>query len=670
MPDADERAWLRPRLGVLLGIGASATFSKEELYAAWAAFLERVGSDGPVVLVIDDAQHADDGLLDFLDHLLSRATFGLFVLLLARPGVLARRAELAANRRVTVLHVDGLDAADMGELVDGLVTGLPEPARAALVSRAEGIPLFAVETVRSLIDRDLVIPRDGRYVLADDSKLDLDAIAAPASLQTLISARLDALDEAERRVVADASVLGVTMPIDDLQAVVNDVDDFDDVVSSLVHKQILAVETDRFSAERGQLRFVQTVVRQVAYDTLSRRDRRARHLAVASQLELGPRAEIDAAVIAQHYLDAVRMSGPEDPDNDELRARALRLLEAAARRASKVGSPSAGVRYLEAALEFAEADSDRARLLESAAQAAVGLRALRSFRAARRSEAIEIYVSAGDDIGAGRTAAIEGRSLNRLGNPSGGIELMLPHWQRLKEHLDADDAVQPLANAISASYQERGDFALSLEYTFRALTIAEAHGDLEAMARSYTSLAYYLLTVGAPRLGMLLIERTAELGREIGDPAVLARALMAIGVEKRAEEPMEGLRIGREALTSAELSGVQTIIEMSQVNLLLALWISGEWDELDATLAEVTDPTAGMEVYRVAVGQWLAEARQQEVPFSAPQELRPEADEVVHRAWWSHLELLEKRSDNRLTDAVLAGADSVDQHAGLHRTDR
>ena len=64
-----------------------------------------------------------------------------------------------------MLHIDGLDVADMGELVDGLVLGLPEPARAALVSRAEGIPLFAVETVRGLIDQDLVIPRGGRYVL-------------------------------------------------------------------------------------------------------------------------------------------------------------------------------------------------------------------------------------------------------------------------------------------------------------------------------------------------------------------------------------------------------------------------------------------------------------------------------------------------------------------------
>ena len=62
------------------------------------------------------------------------------------------------------------------------------------MSRAEGIPTYAVETVRALIDRDLVVPRGGAYVLADPDALDLDTIGAPASLQALISARLDRLD--------------------------------------------------------------------------------------------------------------------------------------------------------------------------------------------------------------------------------------------------------------------------------------------------------------------------------------------------------------------------------------------------------------------------------------------------------------------------------------------
>ena len=208
-----------PGSAVLLGLGSTSTFTKDELYAAWTALLERIGSDGAVVLVIDDAQHADDGLLDFVEHLMDRASFGIFVLMLARPGVLVRRPELAANRRVTVMHLSPLDESAMGKLVDGLVTGLPARVRDVLVDRAEGIPLFAVETVRGLIDQDLVVPRDGRYVVDETGSIDLDALAAPASLQTLIAARLDALDPLERRVVADASVLGVAFSAEDLASI-------------------------------------------------------------------------------------------------------------------------------------------------------------------------------------------------------------------------------------------------------------------------------------------------------------------------------------------------------------------------------------------------------------------------------------------------------------------
>ncbi len=145
-----------------------------------------------MVLVVDDAQHADEGMLDFLDHLLSSAQAPIFVLALARPELLARRPALG-GRRTTVVHLDPLDDAAMAILVDGLVVGLPPASRTALVERAEGIPLFAVETVRALIDRDLVVPREGQYVPADAAALDLDAIGAPASLQALVAARLDTL---------------------------------------------------------------------------------------------------------------------------------------------------------------------------------------------------------------------------------------------------------------------------------------------------------------------------------------------------------------------------------------------------------------------------------------------------------------------------------------------
>src|SRR5438093_7638398 len=141
----------------------------------------------------------------------------------------------------------------MTDIVNGLVSGLPEQACRALVERAEGIPLYALEMVRGLIDRDAVIPREGRYVVAPDA--DLMTLDAPPSLQALIAARLDALTPAERQLVQDATVHGLAFSRDGIEHI-SDITDLDAVLDELVTKEIFEVHTDRFSPERGQYRFV------------------------------------------------------------------------------------------------------------------------------------------------------------------------------------------------------------------------------------------------------------------------------------------------------------------------------------------------------------------------------------------------------------------------------
>ena len=109
-------------------------------------FLARVGEQHTVVLLIDDAHHADDGLLLFVEHLLAEGTFPCFVILLGRPGLLGEHPSLATNHRATVTHLAALGDNDVATLLDGLVIGLPDGVRGALVARSEGVPLFAVET--------------------------------------------------------------------------------------------------------------------------------------------------------------------------------------------------------------------------------------------------------------------------------------------------------------------------------------------------------------------------------------------------------------------------------------------------------------------------------------------------------------------------------------------
>ena len=194
VPDPAERTWLRPRLGALLGIGAVATFPREDLFSAWATFLHRVERGrapgrarhrrraarrrrAPAVPGVPAWGSAP-----------SRASCCSW----RAPDWSRRTPSWPPTGASTVLHLEPLSAREMGVLLDGLVHGLPDGLRDSLVARAEGVPLFAVETVRSLIDRDLVIPRGGQYVLTDPD-LDLGTIGAPASLQALISARLDTL---------------------------------------------------------------------------------------------------------------------------------------------------------------------------------------------------------------------------------------------------------------------------------------------------------------------------------------------------------------------------------------------------------------------------------------------------------------------------------------------
>ena len=166
VPDPGEQAYVGVRLARLLGVpfpgDAGSTLAREELFAGWRLFFERLAGQMPVVLLVEDAQYADHGLLDFLDHLIDWVRdLPIYVLVFARPELQQARPEFGAGRNRSTLTLDPLDAASMGRLVDALVPSMPPAARSAITRQAQGVPLFAVETVRALIDRDIVQPVEG-----------------------------------------------------------------------------------------------------------------------------------------------------------------------------------------------------------------------------------------------------------------------------------------------------------------------------------------------------------------------------------------------------------------------------------------------------------------------------------------------------------------------------
>ncbi|MGN6378540.1 MAG: AAA family ATPase, partial [Gaiellales bacterium] len=302
--DAGERSFVQPRVAHLLGLEDASSFDREELFAAWRVFFERLADQYPTVLAFEDMQWADASLLDFIEYLLEWSRQSpILVVTAARPELVERRQTWGAGKRnFTSVYLEPLPEPAMRELLAGLVPGLPDTLRAQILARAEGVPLYAMETVRMLLDRGHLVREGSVYSLTGP----VEALEVPETLHALIAARLDGLTADERQVVQDGAVLGKTFTKGALEALSGIPESrLDAVLSALVRKEVLSIQADPRSPEHGQYGFLQDLTRRVAYETLARRDRRSRHLAAAAYLERTlPDDDEVVEVLASHYLDA------------------------------------------------------------------------------------------------------------------------------------------------------------------------------------------------------------------------------------------------------------------------------------------------------------------------------------------------------------------------------
>jgi class 3 adenylate cyclase/predicted ATPase len=588
--DPGERAYAGVRLGRLLGVAfgvdGGAALSREELFAGWRLFFERLAATQPVVLLIEDAQYADTGLLDFLDHLIDWSRgLPVYVLVFARPELGQARPGFGTGRNRITLTLDPLDPASMDQLADALVPGMPEAARSAITGQAQGIPLFAVETVRSLIDRDIVQPVEGVYRLTGD----IGELSVPDSLHALLAARLDALDPAVRRLVTDAAVLGGTFPAEALITVSGqDQPAVRAALADLVRREVLSVSADPLSPERGSYQFAQQMLRQVAYDTLSRRDRKTRHLKVAAHLRVafpGDGEEV-ADVIARHYLDALE-AVPDDADTGQIRGQAITALIRAAERAERTGAPARAAASYATAAELARpgtaADQRTAgELWERAAEAAVtsGDWAAAIGHAGR---ARGDYLGRGQDRAAARAQVIAGEALYKWGRYGEARSQLTAAVEVLRAEPDTDTvrALEILAVAEVFAGSPDAD-RLSAE----ALNLGEAldvgAGQLDGL---FLTRAIYLRFAERRFQAVAHCRESARLAGQTGDNMHMGRALLNLADALAVTDPAAAVEAARTAAGHLRRTGARDYLAFAIMNLIQALLMLGDWD---AAQAEVT----------------------------------------------------------------------------------
>jgi tetratricopeptide (TPR) repeat protein len=589
VPDESERVYVGTRLARLLGVpftaDTGAELSRDELFAGWRIFVERMAAREPVVLMVEDAQHADRGLLDFLDHLVDWSRdLPVYVLVLTRPELDDVRPGFGTGRNRVLLTLDPLDDASMRPLVDALVPGMPVKARDAIVARAQGVPLYAVETVRSLVDRDVVQPIDGVYRLVGD----VGELHVPDSLHALLAARLDALAPDVRRLVADAAVLGTTFPEEALVAV-SDVEP--DVVhgrlAELLRREVLTVSADPLSPERGSYRFAQDLLRQVAYETLSRRDRKVRHLAVAAHLRatFPNDGEEVVDVVARHYLDALA-AVPDDKDIDELREMALAALVRGAERAARTGAPDRAARSFAEAAGLVEATGGDARRAASLFERA----AASEYDSGSAVPVIELaeptvarYLALGDDRAAERTRTLLARGQMRMGRYTDARQTFAEAIAVLRENPDADTvtAMDQLALLEAFAGTPEADHA-----TVEALRLAQGLGlGPEVMAGVFHTRGVYLSRTSRLAEAVLHQREAIRLAEAAGRTSQRLQYIINLGNTLMAQDPAEAAEVTRQGLSATRRAGDRRAMAICVVNLVQMLIEMGEWDEAADMLA-------------------------------------------------------------------------------------
>ena len=280
-------------IAMLIGIGRGGDVgNRQTLFFSARRLVEALATDRPTVLVFEDIHWADAGMLDLLEVLASRVRdVPLLLLTLARPDLLERRPGWGGGLPgFTALPVEPLSAENAKELAAQVLAHMQKPrlesGEIGLVG--EGNPLFIEELAASL---------------AEDATASTGEL--PTSIRGIVSARLDALPPGERAVLLDAAVVGKVFWTGALERMSSGELDLAELLDSLEGRDLIRRES--VSRLRGdqQFSFKHDLIRDAAYATLPRPQRRKRHAQVAAFLE-ETTSEIPAAAsaLAQHWREA------------------------------------------------------------------------------------------------------------------------------------------------------------------------------------------------------------------------------------------------------------------------------------------------------------------------------------------------------------------------------
>jgi class 3 adenylate cyclase/tetratricopeptide (TPR) repeat protein len=618
-------------LQALLGGGGDQT-SAEEIAWAVRRLLESEAGRAPVVVVLDDIHWGEDAFLDLVDHIadLSRDA-PMLLLCMARPELLDRRPNWGGGKlNATTVLLEPLAAADAEALTAALLVGteVGGDLRQRILEAAEGNPLFVLEMA------GLVRESPGA------------AVTVPPTIQALLAARLDQLDQTERGVLERGSVEGRVFHRGAVQALSASEAEIAGPLTALVRRELVRPDRGQLPGEDAY-RFRHLLIRDAAYDALPKATRAELHERFATWIdEHGARlVELDE-MVGYHLEQAYRYRAELGPGGEQGRAlasRAAERLAAAGRRAGARGDVRAAVSLLGRA-EGLFAPDDRRRLdilpvlgralqdrgdwersqaiLTDAmsrahaagdrrieADASVALAHIDLFTdalpsheeiRARLVEPLRVFEELGDEAGLGRALGLAGQ-LRFWGGDSASAIVDL---QRAAAHAraagDRQQESQSLGYVVIASVHGSTPLEQALEVCRQAR--ANVDGDRRLEVASYRGEANVHAMAGRIEDARAAISTASVLAKELGFGVMAAGIQADAGrVEAFAGDPVAAERIARPGLDELERIGNHGHWVTAAITVADALFAQGRLDEAEAVVDQAdawameddTDPQIG-----------------------------------------------------------------------------
>jgi class 3 adenylate cyclase/tetratricopeptide (TPR) repeat protein len=579
--DERDAAWIERHLRSLLGLAgdSDAMSERDERFAAWRRFFEALAEQSPLVLVFDDLHWADEGLLDFVDHLVDwSAGVPLLVLAAARPELLTRRPNWGGGKpNAATVSLSPLSDDETATLVHGLLdrTVLPAELQTVLVQRAGGNPLYAEEFARVALER----------AGGDGSGLPM-----PETVQGLIAARLDSLGAGEKTLLQDASVVGRVFWLGAALALGGGHDrrELEDRLHRLERKEFLRRERRSVVEDDTQYAFSHALVRDVAYSQIPRFDRADKHERAAAWIDSLGRPEDHADLRAHHYLSALEAARAAGRETSSLAESTRRALREAGERAAALNAFSAAVHHYDRALQLSdEGDDGRPALMLAAARARFDAGAGDE---AELTAARDALLEVGDVAGAARAETLAARVAWTEGRGE-DVVARAERAEELAAQLPTSEAKAGVYSILSRLHWLGNREEQARRLLDQALEMADELGLAGTRATLLSMLGTVRASVG-DLSGLDALEESIQIYEELGSPDAqspynnLADTLYRLG---RIHEAAEAT--SRMTTAQKRFPGIVEWIRWNDSQELRIQYANGSWDRAlelaDRQLAEL-----------------------------------------------------------------------------------